>query len=93
MNIAIQVLPEADGKIKYELVDRAIEAIQKSGYRYQVCPFETVVECNYDEVPGLLDDIHKACGDAGTQRMITNMKLQVNFEKNVSIEDKMEKYA
>lgn len=93
INVAIQVLPEADGKVKYELVDKAIEAIQNSGYRYQVCPFETVVECKYDELPGLLDSIHEACGDAGTQRMITNVKLQVNFENNVAIEDKMEKYA
>lgn len=93
INVAIQVLPEADGKIKYELVDKAIEAIQNSGYRYQVCPFETVVECKYEELPGLLDCIHEACGNAGTQRMITNMKLQVNFENNVAIEDKMEKYS
>ena len=91
--MAIQVLPEADGKVKYELVDKAIEAIQNSGYRYQVCPFETVVECKYDELPGLLDRIHAACGEAGTQRMLTNIKLQVNFEKNVAIEDKMEKYS
>ena len=26
INVAIQVLPEADGKLKYELVDKAIEA-------------------------------------------------------------------
>lgn len=28
INAAIQVLPEADGKLKYDLVDKAIEAIQ-----------------------------------------------------------------
>lgn len=93
INVAIQVLPEADGKVKYELVDKAIEAIRSSGYRYKVCPFETVVECNYDKLPGLLDKIHTACGDAGTQRMLTNIKLQVNFENDVAIEDKMEKYS
>ncbi len=93
VNIAIQVLPEADGKEKYELVDKAIEAIQSSGYRYKVCPFETVVECGFNELPALLESIHVACGDAGTQRMLTNMKLQVNFEKDVSIDDKMEKYS
>ncbi|MDX8341059.1 thiamine-binding protein [Draconibacterium sp. IB214405] len=93
INVAIQVLPEADGKVKYELVDKAIETIQKSGYRYQVCPFETVVECEFNELPALLESIHAACGEAGTQRMITNIKLQVNFENDVAIEDKMEKYA
>lgn len=93
INVAIQVLPEANGKVKYDLVDKAIEAIRNSGYRYQVCPFETVVECKYEELNGLLDSIHMACGNAGTQKMITNIKLQVNFENNVAIEDKMKKYS
>ena len=93
INVAIQVLPEADGKIKYELVDKAIEAIQESGFRFQVCPFETVVECNYDELSGLIENIHKACKVAGTERMLMNLKIQSNFAEGVTIEDKMEKYS
>ncbi|HYQ57769.1 MAG TPA: thiamine-binding protein [Draconibacterium sp.] len=93
INVAIQVLPEGDGKVKYELVDKAIEAIQQSGFRYQVCPFETVVECGFNDLSGLLESIHSACNDAGTQRMITNLKVQVNFEHDVAIEDKMDKYT
>lgn len=90
--MAIQVLPEADGIIKYELVDAAISAIKKSGFRYRVCPFETVVECLYEELPGVLDDIYNACGSAGTERMITNIKIQLDFKNDVTIEDKMDKY-
>lgn len=90
--MAIQVLPEADGKIKYELVDKAIEAIKQTGYKYEVCPFETVVECNFYELPALIEKVHEACENAGTERMLTNLKIQVNFENEVTIEDKMEKY-
>jgi uncharacterized protein YqgV (UPF0045/DUF77 family) len=93
INLAIQVLPEADGKIKYDLVDQAILAIEKSGFRHRVCPFETVVECRYEDLPGLIKNIHEACMNAGTERMLTNMKIQVDFEKDVTIEDKMEKYS
>lgn len=93
INVAIQVLPEAEGKIKYELVDKAIEALQNSGYRYQVCPFETVVECSYENLPGILDMVHTACAEAGTEKMLCNLKIQVNFKDNVAIEDKMEKYS
>lgn len=93
INVAIQVLPEADSKIKYELVDKAIEAIEKSGFRYQVCPFETVVECDYDDLGELINAIHEACADAGTERMLMNLKVQTNFSRDVSIEDKMEKYG
>lgn len=92
INVAIQVLPEADGKIKYELVDAAINAIQESGLPYQVCPFETVVECSFEELPGLLENIHVACKTAGTERMITNLKIQVDFNDEVTISDKMKKY-
>lgn len=92
INVAIQVLPEADGKTKYELVDEAIAVIQNSGYKYKVCPFETVVECTFDELPALLENIHNACALAGTEKMITNMKIQLNFENGVTIEDKMEMY-
>lgn len=93
INVAIQVLPEANGKIKYELVDKAIEAIQSMGYNYHVCPFETVVECTYLQLPELLETVHNSCRKAGTEKMLTNIKIQVNFSDNVTINDKMEKYT
>ena len=92
INAAIQVLPEAAGKLKYDLVDVAISAIQDSGLKYQVCPFETVVECTYEELISLLEKIHDSCKNAGTENMITNLKIQVNFQNEVTIEDKMKKY-
>lgn len=93
INVAIQVLPEADNKIKYELVDKAIEVIQKSGLRYQVCPFETVVECKFSELSGLIESMHEACKIAGTEKMLMNLKIQSNFKQEVTIEVKMEKYS
>lgn len=93
INVAIQVLPEADGILKYDLVDKAIEAIQRSGLKYQVCPFETVVECKFNELSDLIEKIHEACEVAGTQRMLMNLKIQTSFEGDVTIEDKMEKYS
>jgi len=92
INVAIQVLPEAEGKLKYELVDKAIEAIQKSGYKYQVCPFETVVECKFEDLAELIETVHEACKVAGTEKMLMNLKIQSNFKQNVTIEDKMAKY-
>jgi uncharacterized protein YqgV (UPF0045/DUF77 family) len=93
INVAVQILPEAGGKLKYDLVDAAISAIQQTGFRYRVCPFETVVECSFEELAGLLEIIHDACKKAGTEKMLTNVKVQVDFGKDVTIEDKMEKYS
>jgi uncharacterized protein (TIGR00106 family) len=92
INVAIQVLPHSPTKGTYELVDVAIEAIQKSGLKYQVCPFETVVEGTYDEVMNLVKEIHEVVYAAGAEEMITNLKIQTSNNRDVFIDDKMSKY-
>jgi len=92
INLAIQVLPKSSTKGTYELVDVAIELIQRSGLKYRVCPFETVIEGQYDEVMKLVKDIHDAVYANGAEEMITNIKIQTRYNQDVFIEDKMEKY-
>ncbi|HNX55634.1 MAG TPA: MTH1187 family thiamine-binding protein [Prolixibacteraceae bacterium] len=92
INLAIQVLPRSKDKGTYELVDVAIELIQKSGLNYQVCPFETVIEGPYDEVISLVKEIHEAVYAAGADEMITNLKIQTRKNQDVFIDDKMNKY-
>jgi len=92
INLAIQVLPRSSTKGTYELVDIAIELIQKSGLIYRVCPFETVIEGQYDEVMNLVKDIHDAVYAGGAEEMITNIKIQTRYNQDVFIEDKMKKY-
>jgi len=92
INLAIQVLPRAASIKTYDLVDVAIELIQKSGLNYQVCPFETVIEGGYDEVMKLVKDIHEAVYASGAEEMITNIKIQTRHNQDVYIDDKMNKY-
>jgi len=92
INIAIQVLPRSTVKGTYELVDVAIELIQKSGLNYQVCPFETVIEGRFDEIMKLVKDIHEAVYEAGADEMITNIKIQTRKDQDVYIDEKMNKY-
>ena len=92
INVAIQVLPRSAKIGTYEMVDRAIEVIQKSGLKYRVCPFETVVEGYYDEIMALLKEMHETIYDFGAEEMITNVKIQTIYNQDVLIEDKMDKY-
>ncbi len=92
INLAIQVLPRSSTKGTYELVDVAIELIQKSGLKYRVCPFETVIEGYYDEVMKLVKDIHEVVYINGAEEMITNIKIQTRYNQDVFIDDKMNKY-
>jgi uncharacterized protein (TIGR00106 family) len=92
INLAIQVLPRAKNIHPYDLVDKAIEVIKNSGVKYLVCPFETVMEGNYDELMKIVEDIHKACYEAGAEEIICNLKIQSNSSMKVEIDDKMKKY-
>jgi len=92
INVAIQVLPRSAKIGTYELVDKAIEVIQKSGLNYRVCPFETVVEGYYDEIMTLLKEVQEAVYDHGAEEMITNIKIQTRYNEDVLIDDKMNKY-
>jgi len=92
INLAIQVLPRSSTKGTYELVDVAIELIQKSGLKFRVCPFETVIEGYYDEVMKLVKDIHEAVYAGGAEEVIANIKIQTRHNQDVFIDDKMNKY-
>ena len=91
VNIALQVLPTSTTVHPYLLVDKAIEVIEKSGLRYKVTPFETVMEGSYDEIMEVVKLAQEACYAAGAETMMTYIKIQ-SSRKDVSIDDKMEKY-
>lgn len=92
VNVAIQVLPFSFSEDKYAIIDKAIELIQKSGLKYVVCPFETVVEGTYSEVMSLVEKIKTACLLAGADDLIINLKLHARKDADALIDDKMEKY-
>lgn len=93
VNLAIQMLPLRLSKEEtYRIVDVAIAEIGKSGLKYVVCPFETVVEGPYKEVMLLLEKIQTACTEAGADEFIINMKLHRAAREDMKIDDKIGKY-
>ncbi|WP_430973824.1 thiamine-binding protein [Sunxiuqinia rutila] len=92
INLALQVLPQAEGKNSYDLVDVAIKLIEQSGLTYQVCPFETVIEGKFDELMDLVKQIHQELKNNGTEKLMTYIKIQTVFQEDVTIDDKMRKY-
>lgn len=92
VNLAIQVLPLVTAKDKYAVIDDAIALIERSGMKYKVCPFETVVEGPYDRVMQLMNDIQQACFDSGAEELLINMKLHRRKGKDVFIDEKTGKY-
>lgn len=75
INAAIQLLPiEAEGN-RYHVIDKAIALIQQSGLKYRVCPFETVVEGDSDQVYGLIRRIQETTLGAGCTELLLNIKI------------------
>ena len=93
INLALQIIPKAKDKEIYPLVDEAIAVIQKSGLKFQVCPFETVIEGGYEEVMQVAKEAQEACFTAGAEDLLVFIKIQRSKERSVTIEDKMEKYS
>lgn len=91
VNIALQILPTSKTIHPYQIVDKAIEVIAASGLRYKVTPFETVMEGSYDEIMNVVKLAQEACYKAGADSLMTYVKIQTST-KDVSVDDKMEKY-
>ncbi len=93
VNIALQILPQSNTKDTYTIVDEAIALIRDSGLKYQVTPFETVMEGDYDRIMKLVKEIQIKCYESGAEGIIANLKIQSRKNSDVTIEDKMHKYT
>ncbi|HAF30011.1 MAG TPA: hypothetical protein DCG75_13300 [Bacteroidales bacterium] len=92
VNVALQVLPQSKTKEAYDLVDDAIQVIQESGMKYQVCPFETVLEGPYDEIMNVVKKVQETCFNKGAEELMVYIKIQIRKDSKVTIDDKMKKY-
>ncbi len=92
ISIAIQVLPTTEKKHPYKVIDKVIELIASKGYNYLVCPFETVVECTFDEAMDLLKEIHQECYRYDVSSVLISCKIHSKRYEDVLIEDKLAKY-
>jgi uncharacterized protein YqgV (UPF0045/DUF77 family) len=91
INAAIQLLPLDAGANKYQLIDKAIDLIKNSGLKYKVCPFETVVEGDKDEVYGLIQQIQAETLKQGCDELLINIKIHA-ANRDLSFEEKLAKY-
>lgn len=92
VNISLQILPTSKEKHPYDIVDKAIQIIQNSGLKYKVCPFETVMEGDYDKIMDVIKNVQTTCLNSGAESIFANIKMQIKRDENVHIEDKIEKY-
>jgi uncharacterized protein YqgV (UPF0045/DUF77 family) len=90
INAAIQLLPLGDESDKYKTIDSAIELIQKSGLKYLVCPFETVVEAEASQIYELIEKIRLSSLESSSE-IVINVKIHA-ANRDLRIDEKLEKY-
>ncbi|GAB2615753.1 thiamine-binding protein [Belliella aquatica] len=92
INMGIQIVPKSKTLDSYFLVDKAIEVIQKSGVKYVVTPFETVMEGEQKELMEIAQRAQEAVLDAGADEVLIYYRMQIRKAKDVWIMDKIGKY-
>lgn len=92
INASIQIIPITLDKHPYEWVDEAIAIIQQSGIKYEVGPFATVLEGQYDEVMKVIDDVNEYLDQKGCPEWISNLQIQIRSKGDITSLEKTEKF-
>jgi uncharacterized protein (TIGR00106 family) len=93
INASIQIVPIVQDKHPYEWVDEAIAVIQRSGIKYEVGPFATVLEGNYNEVMKVINDVNEYLYSKSCNEWISNMQIQIRSGGDIVGEEKIAKYS
>ena len=92
INASIQIVPIVLDKHPYEWVDEAIAIIQKSGIKYEVGAFSTVLEGTYEQVMKVIHDVNEFLYQKGCSEWISNLQIQIRSKGDVTGEEKVEKF-
>ena len=93
INASIQILPIVQDKHPYEWVDEAIFIIQRSGVKYKIGPFATVVEGTYKQVMEVVHAINEHLVAEGCNEWITSVQLNMRSQSDITANEKVSKFA
>jgi uncharacterized protein (TIGR00106 family) len=92
INASIQIIPIVSDRHPYEWVDEAISIIQRSEVQYEIGPFATVLEGNYDAVMKLIHEVNDHLYSRNCSEWITNLQIQIRSEGDITTSEKMQKF-
>ncbi len=92
INASIQIIPVVLDKHPYEWLDEAIAIIEKSGIKYEVGAFSTVLEGTYDEVMKVINDVNEYLYSRGCNEWISSLQIQIRSNGNITGDEKTEKF-
>lgn len=91
VNFGLQLVP-LNVNARFELIDEVIAHIQSTGYVSTVTPFETVVECSFEQGTVLMNEIHSILQKESELVWLLNCRIHVNNAADVFMSDKTAKH-
>lgn len=91
-SMAIQILPKMEKGEMLNVIDKVIKHIQSKGFNTVVCPFETVIEGNFNEIMELLKECLILANKEGAKDLLAYIKISYNSEGVLTIDEKVSKY-
>lgn len=88
VHVAIQIVPLSPGHKPYDIIDKAIDVIAKSGVDYRVGAMETVMQGEYDTLMRVVKDAQSVCLQAGAEAVVVNVKIHAKRTGPVTWEEK-----
>lgn len=92
VNASIQILPIVQDKHPYEWVDEAILVIQKSGIKYQIGPFATIVEGTYEQVMSVVHDVNEHLFEQQCNEWIASVQFNIRSKGDITADEKVSKF-
>ena len=92
VNASIQILPIVQDKHPYEWVDEAISVIQRSGIKYEIGPFATVVEGSYEEVMRVLNNVNEYLIINKCNEWIASVQFNIRSNCDITANEKVSKF-
>jgi uncharacterized protein (TIGR00106 family) len=89
VNASLQILPIVNDKHPYLWVDEAIAIIRKSGIKYEVGPFATILVGKYEEVMEVVNNVNEYLYSKGCTEWIASVQIQLRCDKDITAEEKV----
>ncbi|MEQ9300866.1 MAG: thiamine-binding protein [Cyclobacteriaceae bacterium] len=91
INLGIQIVPIANAKDGYPIIDACIAKIQSSGMKYTVTPFETVLEGQYPEIMNLVNELYDLA-ISKSEELVINIRIHAKNGQDVYGAEKTDKF-
>jgi uncharacterized protein (TIGR00106 family) len=92
INLSLQIIPIIEDEERlYSTIDKVIERIKKSGYKYEVGPMETTIEGDMDGLLQIVKDAQEICLEEGANRIASIVKIDYKRD-GIEMDEKTKKH-